>query len=110
MPAEGRLKDNYLASLALLPEIKRKQLLEGNWDVIEAGAFPDFDRSIHVIEPFKIPGAWKTFRAADWGFASPFCILWMAVDFDDNVYVFREWYTGNYQITLKSCYNSRMSI
>ena len=67
-------------------------MLEGNWDVIEAGAFHDFDRSVHVVEPFKIPGAWKTRRAADWRFASPFCVLWMAADFDDNIYVFREWY------------------
>lgn len=84
--------DNYLASLALLPEVKRKQMLEGNWDVIEAGAFPEFDRSIHVIKPFPIPDNWMKFRSADWGFSSPFCLLHMAIDFDENVYVFREWY------------------
>jgi hypothetical protein len=84
--------DNYLASLALLPEVKRKQMLEGNWDIIEHGAFPDFDRSVHVVQPFEIPGNWKVWRAADWGFATPFCLLYLAADFDDNVYVFREWY------------------
>lgn len=84
--------DSYLASLALLPEVKRKQMLEGNWDIIAEGAFPEFDRSTHVIEPFEIPSNWLTFRAADWGFKSPFCVLWFAVDFDDNIYVFHEWY------------------
>lgn len=84
--------DSYIATLASLPEIKRKQMLEGNWDVIEDGAFPEFDRSLHVIDPFRIPDGWLKFRAADWGFSSPFCCLWFAVDFDDNFYVFREWY------------------
>lgn len=84
--------DSYLATLALLPEIKRKQMLEGNWDVVEGGAFEEFDRSTHVIEPFDIPDNWYTFRCADWGFSSPFCVLWIAVDFDENMYVFREWY------------------
>ena len=84
--------DNYLAALALLPAVKRKQMLEGNWDVIDAGAFPEFDRSIHVIPPFSIPDNWYTFRAADWGFSSPFCVLWIATDFDENMYIFKEWY------------------
>lgn len=84
--------DSYLATLAMLPEIKRKQMLEGNWDISAGGAFPEFDRSIHVIKPFDIPSNWMTFRSADWGYSSPFCLLHFAVDFDDNLYVFREWY------------------
>ena len=84
--------DSYLAALALLPAVKRKQMLEGNWDVIDAGAFPEFDRSIHVIPSFQIPDNWYTFRAADWGFSSPFCVLWIGVDFDENMYIFKEWY------------------
>lgn len=87
--------DSYLATLALLPEVKRKQLLEGNWDVVDSGAFPEFDRSIHVVEPFEIPDNWLTFRAADWGYSSPFCLLYFAVDFDENMYVFHEWYGQN---------------
>tara|TARA_R110001606_G_scaffold367021_1_gene522390 strand:- start:31 stop:2061 length:2031 start_codon:yes stop_codon:yes gene_type:complete len=84
--------DSYLASLALLPEIKRKQMLEGNWDIIEDGAFPEFDRTIHVVPKFEIPSNWLVFRAADWGFSSPFALYHIAVDFDENMYVFREWY------------------
>jgi hypothetical protein len=84
--------DSYIATLAMLPEVKRKQMLEGNWDIVEGGAFEEFDRSTHVVKPFEIPGNWYTFRAADWGFSTPFCVLWMAVDFDDNMYVFKEWY------------------
>ena len=84
--------DSYLATLALLPEVKRKQMLEGNWDIVEGGAFEEFDRHVHVVKPFQIPDNWYVFRAADWGFSSPFCVLWIAVDFDENMYVFKEWY------------------
>lgn len=84
--------DSYIASLASLPEAQRKQMLEGNWDVIENGAFPEFNRAMHVIEPFPIPGNWLKFRSADWGYSSPFCCLWFAADWDNNLYVYKEYY------------------
>ena len=87
--------ESYVAALATLSDIQRKQMLEGNWDVVAEGAFPEFDRTVHVIEPFRVPGSWLKFRAADWGFSSPFCVLWMAVDWDGNIYVYREWYGQN---------------
>lgn len=86
--------DNYIATLASLPEAQRKQFLEGDWTVIKGAAFPEFNKpeGTHVIEPFKIPNSWYRFRAADWGYSSPFCCLWFAVDFDGNLYVYREYY------------------
>jgi hypothetical protein len=33
------------------------------------------------------------FRAADWGYSSPACCLWFAVDYDNNLFVYRELYT-----------------
>lgn len=85
-------QEQYLAQLADLPEKKRKQLLEGNWDIVEGSAFSEFDRDIHVCKAFNIPSSWMKFRAADWGFSSPFCCLWFAVDWDGNIYVYREYY------------------
>lgn len=82
----------YEANLLSLPEAQRRQLLEGDWDVCEGAAFPEFNRSIHVCEPFEIPRSWVKFRAADWGYSSPACVLWFAVDFDQNLYVYRELY------------------
>ena len=46
---------DYEAMLLSLPEHQRKQLLEGNWDVNEGAAFPEWNRAIHVVEPYKIP-------------------------------------------------------
>lgn len=85
--------DKYVASLASLPETQKKQLLEGDWDVVENMAFPEFSRNgPHVIEPFDIPRDWYKFRAADWGYASPFCCLWMAVNYENQIFVYREYY------------------
>lgn len=67
-------------------------MLEGDWDVSQNAAFPEFDKSIHVVTPFEIPTNWTKFRGADWGYSSPACVLWFAVDWDNNLYVYREYY------------------
>lgn len=88
------LHDNaYIAMLSSLPEAQRRQWLEGDWDVTDGAAFSEFDRKLHVCEPFRIPDNWTRFRAADWGFRAPACCLWFALDFDNNLYVYRELYT-----------------
>ncbi len=97
---QAKLKDNpslmqnddYLIMLASLPEVKRKQWLDGDWDAFENSAFPEFNRGIHIVEPFKIPNNWTRFRACDFGYSSPACILWFAIDFDNNLTVYREYY------------------
>ena len=38
--------------LLSLPEQQRRQLLEGDWDIKEGAIFTEFDRNIHVVEPF----------------------------------------------------------
>ena len=86
--------DDYYAMLASLPETQRKQFLDGDWDAYEDSAFPEFSKSVHVVEPFEIPKGWYRFRAADWGYSSPACVLWFAVDYNNNLWVYRELYTS----------------
>lgn len=84
------LKDkSYLATLASLPETKRKQWMEGDWDVSELSAFPEFDRNVHVVAPFEIPRHAKRMRGCDWGFRQPGCVLWGAV-VDGQLVIYRE--------------------
>lgn len=98
---QARLSDNpyltqtesYQTMLLSLPEVKRKQWLEGNWEVFEGAAFAEFDKHVHVVDPFTIPSNWPKFRACDWGFSSPFCVLWFACDYDNVLYVYREFYS-----------------
>ena len=85
---------SYVAMLASLPEAKRQQFLYGNWDVVEDGAFPEFDKDIHVVEPFEIPSGWTKIRAADFGYSSHSGILWGAIDYDNILWIYRELYVN----------------
>ncbi len=96
----ARLSDNpyltksgdYETMLLSLPEHQRRQLLEGDWDVAEGAAFPEFKRSIHVVEPYSIPSDWARFRACDYGYGSFTAVIWFAVAPDESLVVYRELY------------------
>ena len=98
----ARLSDNpylsaqgdYETMLLSLPEHQRKQLLDGDWDIKEGAAFSEFDRNIHVIEPFSIPRNWVKFRSCDYGYGSYSGVLWFAVSPDEQIIVYRELYTS----------------
>ena len=84
---------DYMAMLASLPEIERKRLLEGDWDVSEDAAFPEFDRRIHVIKGFSPPSGWTRFRACDYGYIAYAAVLWLAVDYEGTIHVYKELYS-----------------
>jgi hypothetical protein len=83
---------DYEAMLLSLPEHQRKQLLEGNWDVNEGAAFPEFNRNIHVVDPYSIPKNWTRFRACDYGYGSWTGVVWLAVTPAEQLVVYREMY------------------
>ena len=85
---------DYETMLLSLPENQRKRLLEGNWDVAEGAAFPEFNRAIHVVEPFEVPKNWPKFRACDYGYGSYSAVLWFAVAPDGQLVVYRELYVS----------------
>jgi len=97
----ARLSDNpYLAEdgryeqmLKSLPPTQRKQLLEGNWEIAEGAAFTEFDRNLHVVEPFEVPLHWERVKGVDYGYASESACIWAAVDpSDGTLIVYRELY------------------
>lgn len=97
----AKLKDNpflyndgaYERSLLGLPEDQRRKLLEGDWSIVEGAAFAEFNPKYHVTKPFDIPTDWRRFRAADYGYSSPACCLWFAIDPSyDTLYVYKELY------------------
>lgn len=83
---------SYAAMLANLPEVKRKQFLDGDWDAFEGAAFPEFDKNTHVVNAYPVPSSWPRFRGGDWGYNSPGCVLWCAVTPDKEIVVYRELY------------------
>jgi len=95
------LNDNpYLASdgryeqmLKALPDIQRKQLLEGNWDIAEGAAFTEFDSEAHIVTPFQIPIGWERVKGIDYGYASESACVWGCVDpSDGTLIIYRELY------------------
>lgn len=102
----SRVSDNsYLGSqyVANLFRVGNAQLvrawLDGDWSVIAGAFFSEWNPSVHIVEPFEIPGHWTRVRAGDWGSAKPFCFGWYAIS-DGEVAGFprgamikyREWY------------------
>lgn len=82
----------YLRSLEALAPHLRKAFLDGDWDAVEGQYFDDFDKAKHVCAPFDIPASWRRFRAMDWGYNDPCCVLWFAVAPNGQVYVYDELY------------------
>ena len=80
---------DYVRALENLPENRRKAMLDGDWDVFEGQYFPEFDRAIHVCEPFEIPEHWRLYRVFDYGLDMLACLI-IAVDEWGNAYVVEE--------------------
>ena len=60
--------------------------------------YPEFDESVHVIEPFGVPKDWQDMISIDPGLNNPLSAHWYAVDFDGNVYVIAEHYEAGRDI------------
>lgn len=88
------LPSTYFEQLRGLPEEMMKAYLEGDWNLFAGQFFSEWRDHIHVVDPFKIPVTWKMFGAYDHGRAKPACFKWYAVDYDGNVWVYREFYVN----------------
>ena len=88
---------DYEANLLSLPEMQRRQLLEGDWAVADGAAFPEFRQSHHVVEPFEIPHDWRRFRSCDYGYSSYSAVHWFAIDPSyETLIVYRELYVSKH--------------
>lgn len=95
------LSDNYIIELEKKPAALRKALLNGDWNVFEGQAFPEFvddpsnydnRQKTHVIAPFKIPDHWQRYRTFDWGYSKPFSVGYWAEDESGRLYRYHEIY------------------
>lgn len=80
----------YVNMLNNLSDGLRQAWRDGNWDMLAGQYFSEFNRSIHVIEPFIIPKHWKRYRSIDYGLDCLAC-LWFAIDEFGCIYVYREY-------------------
>ena len=84
----------YVRTLENLPEDRKQAMLYGNWDIFDGQYFPEFNRSIHVIEPFMIPKEWNRYIALDYGL-DMFAVVFVAIDTRGNAYVYNEIYKSD---------------
>lgn len=88
----------YLApkDIALLQATMDETALQsrryGRFCTREGLVYPEFDESIHVVEPFSVPPEWYDKVSIDPGLKNPLSAHWYAVDYDGNVYVVAEHY------------------
>jgi Terminase large subunit, T4likevirus-type, N-terminal len=83
----------YVAQLMSTTPALRKAWLDGDWDAIEGAAFQEFDKAIHVCDPFPIPQEWTKVKGSDYGYKDGASCVWVAIDpVTDIRYVYREFY------------------
>ena len=86
-----RADPDYVRRLENLPERERRALLYGDWDLFEGQYFSMWDRQVHVIRPFVIPGHWRRYFTMDYG-RDMLAAFWLAVDEHGRAVVYREVY------------------
>lgn len=87
----------YEANLLSLPEMQRRQLLEGDWAITDGAAFSEFRKTVHTCDPFEIPFEWRRFRSCDFGYSSHSAVHWFAIDPSyETLYVYRELYLSKH--------------
>lgn len=77
-PSEDGTPSAYRKMLMAMPEVLRKQLLEGDWLVGDDQMFA-FNPVIHVVTQDP-PMHWNRIRGMDYGYRDPAATLWSAVD------------------------------
>ncbi len=80
---------DYIKMLENQPEDIRRAWLDGDWDVYTGQYYPEFRRSIHVIDPIELPQHWRRYAAFDYGL-DMLAVLWAAFDESGHAYVYRE--------------------
>lgn len=64
----------------------------GDWGLGGGQYFGMWRESLHIVKPFEIPRDWVKFRAMDFGQARPYAVIWFAIDYDGNMFAYRELY------------------
>jgi len=82
----------YLRSLKQLTGVQYERMVLGRWVQAEGVVYDAWDPGIHVIRRFEIPNDWRRIRVIDFGFNNAFVCLWIAIDPDERMYVYREIY------------------
>lgn len=83
---------NYVVRLMNLPEVERRALMDGDWDIFSGQFFPEFGEQ-NICEPFEFPLGWPVWMSIDYGYATKTAIGFYTKDpRSDTYYLFDEIY------------------
>ena len=89
---EKNLPPDYIPGLMKLPKRLQERYLFGSDADIEGAVFDEFSFEKNVVAPFYVPTEWNKTVILDHGFTNPTAVLWSAVDWDSNIYIYDEHY------------------
>lgn len=89
------LEDEYVASLYAMPDHMFERYVMGSRDSFEGQIYSMIDPDIHKIPAFEIPKSWPKFLLLDHGVRNPTAAVWVTIDEDNNVIVYREHYKAS---------------
>lgn len=93
------LRKGYIADMMQTWSVERiKREIEGSFDAFEGMVYHEFRRDVHVVKPFVVPKEWTRVIGIDHGYRNPAAWVWGAVDYDDNIYIYREFYQREWLI------------
>ncbi len=87
-------KREVRALTATMDETTLQSRRYGKFCTREGLVYPEFDETVHVIDPFPIPEAWQDVISIDPGLKNPLSAHWYCTDYDGNVYVVAEHYAA----------------
>lgn len=93
------LPDGYVESMLATwsPERIEREIM-GSFDAFEGMVYHEFRRDTHVIQPFAVPADWTRVIGIDHGYRNPTAVVWAAIDYDENIYIYREFYEREWLI------------
>lgn len=72
--------------------VTRRALKDGDWNIFAGQAFGEFDPSVHIIPNHELPAGVPVWKACDWGFVKPYCVLWAYANYDGDIVIWNELY------------------
>lgn len=81
---------DYLSQLESLPGGLKQAWLDGSWEGFEGQFFPEFEREVHTVPPFKPEnGAYRKYCAIDYGL-DMLAAVFVAVNSEGRAFVYDE--------------------
>jgi hypothetical protein len=84
------LPEDYLEQFENLPKHWYDRFVMGSHEVFVGQIFVDFNPSVHLIKPFRIPSTWERWQCYDPGIRHEGALSWLARDPAGNAYYYRE--------------------